>query len=518
MNALDRAIAFVAPEWGARRAAARYGLEKLATYPDAVPTRLDSPITAPGVSPDWSLELGRDRRQLVDRVRDLERTNVLACALLDRSVESVVGTGFTYQARTKDPEWNRAAEALWQAFVEDADERGLSTLHEMIALLFRGYLRDGEGALVKLTTGKVRSLESDEIGMPEGYYRPGQVDGVELDKHGRPKTFHVFKPDMKVLYSDRRISGVRLAIPAGDVIFVARRTRANQTRGLTAFNGCFWALEQIKGSIEAVTVSLRMSACLGLVLKKASPINAPAARDPNSPSGQRRTLNLAPGAVLQLLPGEEVTTVTPAGVGPFFEAHVRLLMRIAATAFGMPLEVALGDFGPLNLSAARANLQQACRAWKILQKVVERVYDALKDWKLLEWMEAKKLANRKDWRARHWVRPGFMILDSVAETEGDLAALDGNFETLSEILGRRGSSLEAFIAQKTHDNKALKAAGIETTHSTLTRDKVAPAAPQGGRPPRKPREGARGRPQDLAGVRRRVRRELELAGATRNAG
>lgn len=517
MNALDRAIAFVAPEWGARRAAARYGIEQLATHADAAPSRLDSQPLAPGVSADWSMELQRDRRLLVDRVRQLERDNVLACALLDRSVESVVGTGFRYQGRTDDPAWNEEAEGLWNAYCLESDERGLSTLHEQVALLFRGYLRDGEGALVKMANGCLRGLESDEIGVPEGYYRPGKVDGIELDERGRPKTFHVFKPDNRVLYSDRRISGDREKIPARDVIFVARRTRANQTRGLSAFNGCFWPLEQIKGSLEAVTVSLRMAACLGLVLKKASPINtSKLVQDPNSSTGQRRTLNLAPGAVLQLLPGEDVTQVTPTAPGPFFEAHVRLLVRIAATAFGLPLEVALGDFGPLNLSSARANLQQACRAWRILQQIVERVYDQILYWKILEWMEAGKLAAREDWKKRHWVRPGWMILDSVAETQGDLAALDANFETLSEILGRRGSSLEAFVAQKKHENKVLAEAGIESAHSTLTRDRVVPADPQAGRP-KKPTEGARrGRPQDLAGVRQRVR--AELVGAIRNAG
>ncbi len=500
MNVIDRAIGFISPRWALERRIAR---EALATYPDAVPTKLDPAILAPGTSADWDLELGRDRRLLVDRVRQLERENPFANALLDRTVELVVGHGFRLVPRSKNVKFNLKLMRLWREWCrkENCDIRGLLGLHSGMALTFRGYLRDGEAGYIKIRDGTLRTLESDEIGEPQGYYRPGKVDGIDLDERGRPKAFRIFKPDMNVLYSDRRISGDRLKVPAADVIFLARRTRTSQTRGLSAFTTVFWALDQIKGSIEAMTVSLRMAACIGLVIKRATPFALPTAPDANSSSGVSRMMKLVPGGILHLLPGEDVHQITPAAPGPQFEQHVRLLVRVACSPFGLPLEVALGDFGPLNLSSARANLQQALRRARLFQFEIEEAYEAIADWKTLEWIEAGELDEVDDWRERRWVKPKQLVMDPLTEGQADLLYLDAGLKTLADVAEEHGYTLEELVEQRAMEIDMLEAAGLEPARSTFTRESLAANGRNGDAAPGK-------KPQDLSQVAASMRRSL----------
>jgi capsid protein len=230
---LDQLIGAVAPTWAAERHAARLAMaeaEKLSNYRGATHTRLDRPQPETrGASPDWTLERGYERRALVDRARQLEQSSVLAEGMLSRSQESVVGNGFALQAKTQDKAWNAQAEALWKDWCDSgADVRGLCPFGELLGLVFRSYLRDGDVATVLLKNGQLRVVESDEIAHPNGYQMPNLVDGVELDEAGRPKFFHVIQ-NPRTLSGDRRALYQHVKVPADNVIFLARRRRLGQT-------------------------------------------------------------------------------------------------------------------------------------------------------------------------------------------------------------------------------------------------------------------------------------------------
>ncbi len=181
--------------------------ERLSSYRGAQATRLDKPFPgARGASPDWTLEREYDRRDLVDRARQLERNSVLAEGMLSRSTEAVVGNGFGLQAKSADEVWNKDVEAKWKAWCESgADVRGLCSFGELLALVFRSFLRDGDVGAVLLSTGHIRVVESDEIASPTGYMRPNMVDGVELDEAGRPIAYHVIR-NPRMLAVDREVA------------------------------------------------------------------------------------------------------------------------------------------------------------------------------------------------------------------------------------------------------------------------------------------------------------------------
>lgn len=508
MNPLDRFLGWLSPGLGASRARARaqmQALERMGTYPQATPGRRDGPIFARGASADFTLEQGLDRRKVVDRARELERTNVLAEGLLSRSTEAVIGDGFTLQWNSGDEALDEEIEARWADWCEnDADSRGLLTFSEILAGVYRSELRDGDVATLMQSDGSLRIIESDEIANPTGgYTAPNMVDGVELDSRGRPIAFHVFSWDPNVIWSDRRTAIPRLVrIPAKNVIFNARRLRLGQTRGISAFTNLFWILEQVMDSVEAVTVAMRMAACFGLVIKQNGPMF-----DATSTTDQRGTtkpsLSLEPGMWKRLEPGEEIEQVQPLHPGANFDSHVENLVRFAGVPFGLPLEITLRKFDKSNFSNTRAAMLQTWHTWSRAQKSKTRYASTIAMWKVGNWYP--ELLNDEK-RMRHaWQTPGWPWLDPVAEIQAAQLEIDAGFTSPQRVIARHGGDWKKILEERKEWQDLSTQEEIPLTRSNLSRDpgltpdqqiemadkkaKQAEAAPPGakpGAPPSKP--------------------------------
>jgi len=535
-SALDSAIGFFSPSAGAARLADRLRLgqlreiERLGMYAEATPTALDPAISGRGVSPDLALELGRDRRHLVDRITTAERDNALVGAILSKCVEAVVGTGYRYQARVggmepskEDEKWNREAERLiteWST-PDNCDSRGTLRWDQQLSLTFRGKMRDGEAGLIKQKGGprsplggKLRAFESSELGTPEGYYKPSAVDGIELDADMAPKNFHIYKPDPNMLWADRRISGARDIIPARSVIFTARRQRIGQTRGVSAFNGGMDSVEQLRGVVQSVVVGYRMATCLGLVIAKTTNNGMGVVPNPQTSSGLERQLPLRPGQSIFLQPGETVTQVTPTLVNAEFLALVKFLARWASLHFGVTVEQVLCDFSDNNFSNTKANILHSWCSLGILQHDLKlEVATPVLLWKLREFMELGLLKKRPDYALHHWRTPGQLWIDPVDDINAAMARIDANLDTLEGVASRHGDNFAEIVAQRALERKMLKAADLEECHSTLTRDSGETIAnardprSQGGAAGKKPEPGKE-KASSLRGVRERVARGL----------
>jgi lambda family phage portal protein len=480
---LDGAIATLAPAWAARRKFARFALDeadRFAAYREGNPSRLDRSVTSRGTSADWELELGFDRRQIVDRARMLERDNLLAGALLDRSGEFVVGEGFRVKSRSKDAKWNEAADAIWKDWCENqADVRGLDAFDDLLELIYRSWLRDGDIAIVLNADGSIRLVESDEIASPQGgYSRPSMADGVELDPHGKPLAFWIFDPDPNVLYADRRVALNRLTrVPAKNVIFLARRLRAGQTRGISVFNGMIWLLEQLDGTLEAVTVAHRMAALFALVVKKKAPFSGAMTRT-DSGGTTRPQLNFEPGSVMRLEPDEDVTQITPAHPGSTSSQHMRDLGRLATSRFGTTIEFVIGDLTTSNYSNARTGLILAKKSRLKKQKRLGRVVRDLRNWRILRAMESGELSVRRDALAHTIVYPGMPWIDPTAEVQAALAAVDGNLDTLANVAAEHGMDLDDVLSEREQELSELALRKIPVVRSTLTRDPTPEPKPE----------------------------------------
>jgi lambda family phage portal protein len=484
------ALARVAPGWAARREESRTRIEvaktqrgaaeavrrqlQLVGYRDARPSRMDPTIFSRGASPDWSLELGFDRREQVDRAQQLERDNGIAQTILDRAVEQVVGEGFRFKAKTKDEGWNRAAEQLWDEWCLTCESTGMLSFAEVLQLTYRSWLRDGDVAWILEADGKLRMVESNEIASPQGgHTRPSDADGVELDARGRISAFYVFDWDPNILWPDRRRAIPRLVrVPATDVVFLARRQRLRQTRGISAFNGVQWMLEQAEDSFEAVAMAHQMAACVGVLLQKKNAFTGiQQLQDGNGTN--RPGINWEPGMMLRVDPDEDAVQIKPEHPTGTFEILIHSLFRTVGARFGVSLALLNYDFSDANYSNMRAESLELARAAHIKQAtVVRRAATHAWGWRLARAIRERDLSPRADAFAHVFRAPVKAWADPEVELRAAMGACDAGMGTRAAALATRGLDFDEVIEELAEEAEKMRRLGLDPARSSLTRDAV----------------------------------------------
>jgi lambda family phage portal protein len=498
-TALDHTIAAISPSWGAERSAWRATLrqvqraERLSSFRTASQRRTEREASAWRTA-DGDLESDRARWKMVLRGRQLERNSALAFGCLRASVDNVIGTGFHVDPGTDDDAWNEQARTLWTTWcANDCDVRGLSTFDELLASWCWSYLRDGDVGIVLTEDGKLQSIEADLITTPmklQVEKRGAVVDGVELDRRGRPTTYYVLDETVGTVTP----STTYTAVPADQMIFVARRQRLGQTRGLPAFAQVAWLFDQIDGYLEATTVAARMAACFALVFERKTKMGT-GDTGVGTDGVPRRKLRAEPGSAIEIDPGEKVTSLQGAQPTGDIGGFLAVLVRFCALVLGLPLEVALLDFSRTNYSSARAALLQAWQVWACLQAVWKRVCTRIYLWKIAQWMDEGLLAPRDDADLHEWRAPGWRWLDSEKEIKAALAAIDGNLQTHADTVAGLGGNAKKVIKQRAKEVKEMKDLDLPQARSTLTRDPGgAPASP--GTQPNEPPAAGDGNPED----------------------
>jgi lambda family phage portal protein len=465
---VDDVIAFFSPERANKRRQHRAFSQ---SYRAASHTRLGraKPINA---SADYHLERGYDRIEMVDRARAVERDNPIACGLLDRAVENIIGCGIMPQAKTEDAEWNAKAEELFAEWNIEADIRGLDSFYELQALGVRSYLRDGDFGTILLDSGQIQMVESDQIAAPtDKRFTPNHVDGIDLDDRGKPVSYNIVKGRGDQHYYPRRRDQVeRIKIPAADFIFVARRHRLGQTRGEPCFAQSFELFDQLDGLIESVVVAARMAACFGMVITS----NYPPNQLPTLTGADGKTYrdwSLEPGMVKTLQPGEEIKQVKPDHPSQNFADFMATMGRLLGLQLGLPLELVFMDFSRTNYSSARAALIQAQASFKKVQdRLITHFCRRIYLWNIERWIEDGLLEARDDWKKHTWARPAWKWIDPLKEVQANMIAVDAGMMTLSDVAKSQGRDLLELFEQRSRELKMQRDLNIPEVRSNYGRD------------------------------------------------
>src|SRR5512147_2857166 len=196
MNWLDRAVGYMAPQAGLRRARQRAAMAALArSYDGARVGRRTEGWVVAGTSAN--AEIGTALARLRDRSRDLVRNNPYAAKATHAVVSNLVGTGILPRARSGDAAVNETADKLWARFAEACDADGLTDFSGLQALIVRAMAESGE-CLVRIRERRsedglpvplqLQLLEPDHLDtgktgdLPNGGF---VVQGVEFDALGR---------------------------------------------------------------------------------------------------------------------------------------------------------------------------------------------------------------------------------------------------------------------------------------------------------------------------------------------
>ena len=462
----------LSPQWRVDQAKAEFVQEELSSFRNARHSRISGRKIPQEGRADFHLEVGYDRRELVDRARQLERNSVLAEGMLSRATENVVGPGFRLKSHSKSDLWNKDVEEKWDKWCKtEADVRGLNTFGELQNLAYRSWLRDGDVGTIKLGDGKLQMIESDQIANPMGNIpQKDHIDGINLDPRGAPLSYLVVKdPDPQ--WASVRFGQEFVTVPAKDMIFLARRQRLGQTRGLSAFSNISWLLDQMDGMIEATTVKARMEACVGLVIQRQARASG-LSSTVDSQGNSRRGMQLEPGMIAEVGQGDTVTSVNPSTSNQNFGDFIATLSRMVALSFGLPLEVAFLDFSRTNYSSARAALLQAHQIWELHQEMMSRYCSDVYVWWLMREIKAGRITARRDALKHSWVCPTWAWIDPDKELKAHLAAIDAGLDTHRRVARTQGRDFDQMQQERKEENDLKRKNDLPITRSPMTRDEM----------------------------------------------
>lgn len=274
MNWLDAAIAFVSPEWGARRVAWR---NELRNYDAGNDARLNAGWRVANYSAEAT---DRGNREYVRaRARDLERNSDVMNSVLGAYKRNVVGTGFQLRSMTKKNAVNKELERLWKIWCKarNCDVTGQQSLNQILRMAVVRKKVDGGILFVKRYTRdgilpfSLQMLEVDELDsmhvMPE---KNGNrvVGGIEYNTYNRPVGYWIRQYQI-----DGYTIGNPVYLKASDVIFYYTKKRPSQIREMSDMSPTVTRIRDVNEFITAVSVKERIAACLSVFIKKALPVS-----------------------------------------------------------------------------------------------------------------------------------------------------------------------------------------------------------------------------------------------------
>ena len=412
-NIIDRAIAAVAPGAALRRAAARRGLELMnsgyGNYGANTTKKSMRGWLYGGGSAKEDIEDNLDI--LRQRSRDAYmgvptaaaalktlRTNVIASGLVPAPKLDADFLGLGPEAASELQAKIIREFSLW-ADTSACDADGFDNFYQLQQLAFLSVLMNGDafallqererpGAPYAL---QVRLIEADRVCSPDGYDRLSPcevrghqveriVQGVETDWEGAVKAYWIRSTHplsaqawqgggyeeqwQRVLARDPE-TGRR------NLLHIMTRERAGQVRGVPLLAPVLETLKELGRYTEAEVTAAVISSYTTVFVKEAEqgdglPFGQLLPPEERIEPGSLNTLELGPGIISALGPGEDLTTVDPKHPNTEYSTFTDALIRQIGAAVEVPQEVLQKHFST-SYSAARGALNEfwrVCGMWR----------------------------------------------------------------------------------------------------------------------------------------------------------
>jgi lambda family phage portal protein len=377
MNWIDKAVAYVSPEAGARRIAARRRMEGLAAaralYQGAnVSHRTDS---WRAVSTDANSEIRTAGSRLRNVAHDLVRNNAYASRAVTVIAHNVVGSGIIPKVAAGSAGRTKAVQALLKRHFDttDIDADGLTNLYGLQELAVRTVVESGsvlirrrirrpsDGLAVPL---QLQILEPDYIDKTvNGDIGAGQfaVDGIVYNGVGKRLGYYLYNQHPGAVYAGR--SSMKSAFVSADfVAHVYRVDRPGQQTGVTWFAPVILRMRDFADYTDAQLMRQKIAACFAAFITKDE--------DPVTENGQTVIGNklelIEPGIIEHLRQGESVTFGNPPTTNEF-EPYTKVTMHEIAAGLNVPYEDLTSDLSQVSFISGRLgriSFRQSIDAWR----------------------------------------------------------------------------------------------------------------------------------------------------------
>lgn len=405
------------------------------------------------------------------RSRDLERNAAIGRGAINTVVTSTVGTGIRLSAqvdhkflgldREEAAAWEDAAERIWQAWCDECDVTRAQCFDQVLDLALRSQLVSGDLFVVRrfdarpgdLLGLKLQLLEADRVGTPKDRQDKGIVDGVELDPNGVPLGywFRNRHPDDGLGRGAEvfeRLAAFGAKSQRRQVLHLFDRSRPGQTRGVPYLAPVIETLKQIDRYSESELLAAVVSSFFTVFVTSqdgtglANETGDPTATDTGKIDSPTRDLELGPAAVLDLMPGENVTIADPKRPNAAFDPFVQAMITQVGVALEMPFEVLTKHF-TASYSASRAALLEA---WRFFRKrrvwLVKGLCEPVYEWVITEavlrgllqapgFLESPLM--RRAYLGATWTGPAQGQIDPKKEIDAATQRIDLGVSTFSEV-------------------------------------------------------------------------------------
>ena len=496
---IDKAIAVVAPQTALKRTAARQKLQILNSgYSNYGASVVKKSLAG------WLHAGGSSREDIEDnvsilrqRTRDLYMGVPIANGAVKTMRTNIVGRGLRLKPNIDtellgiSPEEKRTLEKQiereWNIWAEstDCDMARIDNFCELQQLAFLNWLISGDCLAVLPVKPRlnqpydlrVQLIEADRLCSPDNCDTIDNkiVGGVEVDKSGEVVAYHIADHHpLSYAYADiswQRVEAFGKTTGRRNVLHLMNRERIGQRRGVPFLAPVIESLKQLGRYTDAELVAAVVSGMFTVFIEKADASSEDAIgsiipEEVQVDAEDETTIELAPGAVIDLNEGEKAHDMNPGRPNANFGGFVEAICQQIGASLEIPYELLMKRFNS-SYTASKGALEEA---WKM--------FNMYRDWLATdfcqpvyeEWLTEAVAKGRikapgfftdpvirKAYCGAKWNGPAKGMLDPVKEVTAAEKRVKNGFSTRSdETMQMTGTSYYNNIEQLKHEEKELR--------------------------------------------------------------
>jgi lambda family phage portal protein len=414
--------------------------------------------------------------RLLARSRELVVTNGYAANACEAFAANLVGDGIKPSSLIGDADLRDRVQRLWLAWTDEADADGLTDFYGLQRRAAREVFiagevflrlrprRPGDGLVVPL---QLQMLPSEMVPLGLNRILPGGGSirqGIEFDTIGRRVAYHVLRRHPGDMTDQGTGAGPRddtVRVPAADILHVMDPVEAGQLRGVSRFAPAIVKLFTLDLYDDAELERKKTAAMFAMF------ITSPAPETPLEPAED--DLEVEPGQVVRLDPGEDVSTPATPDSGATYEPfQYRTLLQVGA-ALGVPYGYLTGDTAKGNFSNTRIALVDFRRRISAVQHSV-MVYQLCRTvW--ARWMDMAVLAGaidlpgyaqqRRQYQACAWLPTKWDWVDPVKDANAEILQIEAGLKSRTQALSERGYDAEQVDREIATERRREAALGLD---------------------------------------------------------
>jgi lambda family phage portal protein len=411
------------------------------------------------------------------RARWLVRNNGYAINAVESWAANTVGDGIKPISKIADAARKEELQRLWLAWTDEADAEGLTDFYGLQRRAAREVFlagevffrirprRAGDGLTVPL---QIQMLPAEMLPLEQtGMAANGNAirQGIEFDRIGRRVAYHLLRRHPGDS-TDPGLSGEVVRVPATEIIHVIDPVEAGQLRGVSRLAPAIVKLFLLDQYDDAELDRKKVAAMYAMFVTSPAPENPLAPlEDEDGPAG----VEISPGQIVRLDPGEDVTIGQPADSGGTYEPfQYRTLLQISA-ALGIPYPYLANDMVKGNFSNSRLALIEFRRrvsAWQhsvMAYQLCRPVY--------ARWMDAAVLsgalslpgyeANRARLLAADWLPTKWDWVDPLKDANAEITQIEAGLKSRTQAIAERGYDAEQVDREIAAERTRERALGLD---------------------------------------------------------